>query len=631
MGQIKTTIFILILTTIFSFFSCAGVRKPIENTMPDQEERITPTRTPDPVPAKIVIRPTPGPTPVKTVVPAEEPPEPVEEEAPISSETNNILSLESFLALDMGLRGTEDEAVTREAASVVPMRDPAPFLEPVVEEVQLDISREEGFSIPGWKTSSPEEQGIDSALLADMYDFIIEKGFNYDSIMLIRNGTVVSEATFYPHQPYHRHMLSGLTRSVTALLTGIAVDLKYIKGVDQSIWDFFPEIDKSKLSDNKQKITIRHLLTMTSGFMGGDFPTAPQSFKPIFVWLNLGGTFEELLNRRVFFEPGSRFNFDSFNLQILSEIISRATGSSTEEFAYEYLFKPLGIEHFFWSAQGMANYGGWYLNMSHRDIAKIAQLHLNKGLWEDRQIVSRQWINDTFTPVVIGGNTAFFGYQWSVPTEGVYFLPGMLGQEIGIMADKGYILVTTGFNSGILDQATSNTLIDKYILPALKSDTPLKPNDDALDRLRSLEKIAGRYTGGGTSILKQSGHAATELLVSGKNFFLKNNDFGWNKISFEFTQGAGEMVLNIDNWRASVGLDGRYRASRAPLFNENEPFEVFCKGGWTEKGDFFIEAVYETGVVFTLQVTFAIDSIKIIRKNTYYYRNPLYVLKGLKE
>lgn len=271
--------------------------------------------------------------------------------------------------------------------------------------------------------------------------------------------------------------------------------------------------------------------------------------------------------------------------------------------------------------------------MSHRDIAKIGQLHLNNGMWKGRQIVPEKWIKKTLKPTQdVPGIGEVAGYQWfNYKKEGTSVLSGSYSQELGLLIDQKLLIMTTGFITDLGNSLITSNLVMKYILPAIKDDEPIKANPEALERLRNTEIIAGRYTGRGVSPLAVAGHKGVELKISGKNFFLQKNDFGWNKISLEFPQKSNEAFININHTRLPIGLDDKYRSSRIGLFEENEPFQIFAKGNWNDQGDFLIEFLYETGVIFTLKCTFDDQDIQIVRKNNYYYRNPIYVLKGKME
>jgi CubicO group peptidase (beta-lactamase class C family) len=133
-----------------------------------------------------------------------------------------------------------------------------------------------------WPVSTPEEQGMDSASLAKMLDIVQQRGMTYHSIVIVRSGVLVLDANFYPYDPAVPHELASTTKSVTGTLVGIAIQQGYIESVDQPALDFFPEVTNP--SPEQQAMTIRHLLTMTSGLMCGTRPGPPSLTR----WLTSG-------------------------------------------------------------------------------------------------------------------------------------------------------------------------------------------------------------------------------------------------------------------------------------------------------------------------------------------------------
>ena len=118
----------------------------------------------------------------------------------------------------------------------------------------------------GWHTSTPEQQGMDSAQIAKVFDAIQQANHFVDSLVIVRNGDIVTEANYAPFRPDAQHNIITITESVVSILIGTAIQEGYIKGVDQKMLDFFPDRKIANLDARKQAITIGDLLSMTSGF-----------------------------------------------------------------------------------------------------------------------------------------------------------------------------------------------------------------------------------------------------------------------------------------------------------------------------------------------------------------------------
>ena len=117
----------------------------------------------------------------------------------------------------------------------------------------------------GWRTSTPEKQGMQSGMLADMLENVRENGYAIESITIIRNGYMVADAYFYPFAKDRKHIIHSCTKSITSALVGIAIEKGHIKNVNQPLFEFFPEKTIANLDDDKKAITLENLLTMASG------------------------------------------------------------------------------------------------------------------------------------------------------------------------------------------------------------------------------------------------------------------------------------------------------------------------------------------------------------------------------
>ena len=117
----------------------------------------------------------------------------------------------------------------------------------------------------GWRTATPESQGIDSGVIADAINSARQQGLNIHSLLVVRNNYIVAEAYFFPYDGKAPHDLASVTKSITATLIGLAIEAKKIKSVDQKALSFFSKNKIAKKDARKEKITIEHLLTMSSG------------------------------------------------------------------------------------------------------------------------------------------------------------------------------------------------------------------------------------------------------------------------------------------------------------------------------------------------------------------------------
>lgn len=118
----------------------------------------------------------------------------------------------------------------------------------------------------GWRHSTPEEQGMDSDELARMFAEIEAQGLNLHSLLIVRNGYLVSESYFEPYRADISHQIASVTKSVTGMLVGIAVDKGYIDNINQPVLSFFPDRRVGHRDADKEALTLAHVLTLTTGF-----------------------------------------------------------------------------------------------------------------------------------------------------------------------------------------------------------------------------------------------------------------------------------------------------------------------------------------------------------------------------
>ena len=324
----------------------------------------------------------------------------------------------------------------------------------------------------GWRTSSPEEQGFDSAQLVQGLLSLQQKQVDLDSLMLIRNGYVVLDAHFDPYDGTFPHDMASATKSVMTSLIGIAVDQGRLD-LNAPVVSFFPERTIGNLDDRKNSMTVRDLASMRngmeSGCYDGDEPTL-QAMRANPDWV------QAALDRRMVSDPGKKFCYDSPGMHLLSAILQQATGMTANDFARQYLFEPLGIRNAIWESDPQGYSRGWGdLHLLPEDLAKIGYLWLHRGEWNGRQIVSEDWVLDSvrlhskFIEPDFG-----YGYGWWIADKD-YQASGRGGQRVRVMATLNLLVVTTGAG---FDYAE----IESWLIPALlqlKDRRPANPEGAA--------------------------------------------------------------------------------------------------------------------------------------------------------
>jgi CubicO group peptidase (beta-lactamase class C family) len=162
------------------------------------------------------------------------------------------------------------------------------------------------------------------------------------------------------------------------------------------------------------------------------------------------------------------FNYCSGCTHVLSAVLQQKTGNKAVQFARQNLFAPLGIRDYRWDtdSQGIP-IGGWGLQLTPREMAKLGYLYLHHGKWEDKQIVSAGWVDAAITKHTATDGNLGYGFQWwTYPKYGAYTALGRYGQTIFVVPNLNLVIVTTAQFEGGHDPIYK--LIDDYIIPAVK-------------------------------------------------------------------------------------------------------------------------------------------------------------------
>lgn len=418
-----------------------------------------------------------------------------------------------------------------------------------------------------WAVSTPQAEGVDPALLAEMVDYLATPRFNTDSVIVVRHGRIVLEAYAAPYHADLRHDLRSITKSVVATLVGAAIQEGRIASDQQKVLAFFPEHPPT--GPRQQALNVRHLLDMTSGLAWREWPYDAESDAHK-LWGAADWT-RFILERDFSSEPGEKFQYIAAAPHLLSVVLTRSTGANAAEYGRRHLFKALGIGDFTWHSDPQGHsVGESALRLKPRDMARIGLLHLREGRWEDRQLLPPGWTEALFSapgvPTAPGnGLPTYRSLWWTDASLPVAAAQGRHGQHILLLPRQDLMLVVTSKTADASPGASGTLLVQRYLLPAV---TP---------------RAALRLESAGTSALaaaverfnQRRGHASqtpspAALASAGRTFVLEPN--AWNYSEFGLALAAPQphywLVQADRNARngsarrgGAMGLDGRYVVS----------------------------------------------------------------------
>ena len=308
------------------------------------------------------------------------------------------------------------------------------------------------------------------------------------SLLISVDGELIDERYFHGARSTHPANLKSASKSIISTLIGIALDRGQLKSIRDPIARFFPEHLGAKADAAKNRITIEDLLTMRSGLETTSNVNYGQ-------WVTSANWVGHVLTRPVIDEPGGRMIYSTGNSHLLSAILTKATKMSMFEFARRYLAEPLGIAIGPWIRDRQGIYlGGNDMHLTPRAMLKYGELYLNRGWVRDKQIVSKQWIEESLKPrtkSIWSGRD--YGYGWWIDTLAgltTRYAWGHGGQFIFTVPGLKLVVVTTALptpGDGRREhQRAIYDLVERHLIPAVQrkqlaaadSKTTVEPQQD---------------------------------------------------------------------------------------------------------------------------------------------------------
>lgn len=479
---------------------------------------------------------------------------------------------------------------------------------------------------------TPQEAGINPQRLTTLYQFLKDPSLGIHSFMVLRHGKVVSEAWWDPYAPEKPHTLFSASKTFTGLAVCFAAQDGALSLEDRVV-SWFQEQLPARTCANMEKMTVRHLLTMSTGFAKDphDFPwprpddilaTGPHCCHqgrefPQIDWVR------NFFNHYVAYEPGTEFVYCTHGTYMLSAIVQRAVGKTLFEYLTEKLFSPLGIESASWElGPDGYNVGGWGLMLTTEDLAKVGQFLLNGGVWDGTQLLSRQWVREAASVHVTMGHLdephiAGYGYQiWVDQREGCFCLRGAFGQICAVIPGKDMVIVYTGGSNAPERRIVWEKIWD-LLVDSVDRDSPVGGEQELTQLTRSMciPPAAG----------SPSWETPQAAQWSGRHYRLGDNRLNFTSISIRFS-GAPDrpdfltLGLRKNSFTVPIGYGCWCSGKTCVRTSETDTdvsviFEsVSCSGAWRE-GSYHIQLCFdETSYINTMELTFS-DGGVILRHN----------------
>jgi CubicO group peptidase (beta-lactamase class C family) len=305
-----------------------------------------------------------------------------------------------------------------------------------------------------FEVSTPEEQGLDPMLVAEMYYDAAKLDTIY-SLLIVKNGYLVAEKYFNEGSIDLKSNIQSISKSYISALVGLAFEQGCLTSLDQPFLDFFPEYADQIEDPRKEEITIRHLLQMRSGYPW------EESHPDLWEGLLTGDWLSMMVHYPLVTDPGTKFHYSNVSTNYLVAIVARACDVELREFAEEHLFAPIGAELGEWWNTEVNEYpiGNCCIHVTARDAAKFGLLYLNDGVFDGKQVISSEWVHDSLQAYSTGEQLEYvprtgpnfnrmgYGYQWWGLQSGDHEYDAAIGhggQTMALLDEFDMVIVVIG-------------------------------------------------------------------------------------------------------------------------------------------------------------------------------------------
>lgn len=390
--------------------------------------------------------------------------------------------------------------------------------------------------------STPEAQGVSSTAVERLFSELeSSSALAPHCLMLLRHGKVIAEGGFAPYRTDMPHMLYSMSKSITGTAIGMAID-EGLMSLEDKLIDIFSDVTGAIASKTLKNLTIRHLLTMSTGSRFNEIGSMLEA--------NWARMFMETLPK---FDAGTAFDYNSMNTYMLAAALVRKSGKSLVNYLKPRLFDPLHIEEYTWETcpRGIEK-GGWGLSLKIEDAAKIGQLYLQNGEWDGKQLVSREWVKEAIRSQIAtpcGECKDGYGYQIWLNGKDAYQFNGAFGQYVIVMPRYDAVIALFSGSAKLFAEGTLNSLVRACFFSA---GDALAPNPSALASLERKLAMLRHPSGFAHNNLEADSKEFLHIcdLLCGREYRLSNNTgglfpLGLQAVHGNYTPGADLLRFEI--------------------------------------------------------------------------------------
>lgn len=449
----------------------------------------------------------------------------------------------------------------------------------------------------------PENHRLSSRALLGFIKQIEYLKLDVNSFMLLQDGKVTTQFWRTPYRKDCPQLLYSLSKSFTSIAVGIAWDHGFLN-LDDQVISFFPDKLPNHITPNLAKMTVHHLLSMNAGHHDNIYAAVAKEQDWVQTFLSLD----------VEHEPGSHYRYSTHSTYMLSAIIERVTGQNMVDFLMPRLFEPLGIPRPSWETCPLGiTAGGMGLSLTTESVAKFGLMLLNNGLYEDKRIVSEQFIklatteqSDNRTGAERIDSAQGYGYQFHLCRRGCYRGDGGFGQLCFVSPQENIVIVATSSFKNMKSLQTLLDLIYEHIIDHLDESVSSSPEDN-IELQKKLSEM---------SYPLPAFQPIPENIpdINNECYVMDENPHGLQKINFTMKDEQLELHVFYGDERDNVlPFDFTKSMWTYDVFTKDLSMhqqEVVTYASWQDKYTLLLTLFYiETPYVVTYTISFKGDTI----------------------
>ena len=445
---------------------------------------------------------------------------------------------------------------------------------------------------------TPEDAGVSSRVIGEFLEEIEKTGTEIHSFMVIRHNKVAAECFRAPFTPERPHTMYSISKTVTATAIGIAAEEGFLS-LDDKVKDIFPDYTSGVNDSYLDKLTIKHLITMTSG-------KDPSVFED----KTKGSWISSYFSSPWYNEPGKEFKYVNENIYMLSVIIKRKTGLSVRDFLNPRLFEPLGIDYPFWETDMYGNEaGGWGLYLKTEDLAKLMLLYANRGMFNGKRIFSEGWaalaaskLADNSEEFDTDSRSGYGCCLWRCAAINGYRADGMFSQFGIVFEDFDAVLAVT---ASVAEEQVCRDFLWQFFPRAFTDfdegkdssydglqeklkhavlDVPYKINDSSIQ-----EKISGKEIRFRKKFFLNLIGFPMSMLPLAVTYMTTDKAGNIDRMVFDFKSGESRLSWSEGDERNTIpiGFNGRFCYGTMRLGQID--YKVCSTAKWTEKDRLYVQ------------------------------------------